>query len=163
MMEPATLATIVTAVIFVFGFFASLLPVFPGTVIVFVGIFVHKIWVPHQSVSWGFVGLAAGVVLLTMFFDYLFSVWGARRFGAGKAGAIGALVGGVVGIFIPPQPLWLIFGPGAGAILGEFFAGRTLHAAGRAGIGTFIGGLVAFGFKLGVSCLLIAGFFIAIS
>lgn len=160
--EPTTWAMAVAILFFVVGFVGSLLPFIPGTIMVFLGILIHKLWVPTTSVSWTFVALAGGVVAVAQLFDYLFGVWGARRFGASKAGAIGAVVGGIIGLFIPPQPFWLIFGPGAGAIAGELMTGRDLPGAGRAGVGTLVGGVVAFVIKLGITCLLIAGFYLAL-
>ena len=78
--------------------------------------------------------------------------------GATWKGAVGALVGGVVGIFIPPPLFWIFVGPVVGAVLGEMLGGRGVRDAGRAGWGTFLGSMVALAAKLAVCFFIIAGF-----
>ena len=51
-----------------------------------------------------------------------------------------AIVVVILGIFIPPQPLWLILGPFAGAFLGELWHdARNTKKAFRSAWGSFIG------------------------
>ncbi|MFP4352408.1 MAG: DUF456 family protein, partial [Puniceicoccaceae bacterium] len=136
----------------------TVLPVFPGPVLVFAGVAVFQLWQPEHGPGGFFLLLSLGLVLLTLALDVVLSVVGARRYGATWKGAAGALAGGLAGIFLPPPLFWIFVGPAAGAILGEMLGGRGAREAGRAGWGTFLGALVAMAAKLAVCFFLIAGF-----
>jgi uncharacterized protein YqgC (DUF456 family) len=149
----------VTALIFMIGLAGSLLPVVPGSLIVWLGVVVHRLWMgPEDSVTWTIVILTGGIMLIGQIADFVMGVWGARKFGASWKGAVGAFVGAFVGFFIPPPLFWLIVGPVAGAIIGELAAGRSFRDGGKAGVGTVVGGIVAFALKFGLSVCVIALF-----
>jgi len=148
----------VTILLFAGGVLFTLLPVFPGPLLVFAGIAVFHFWIPELSPGLTFLLVSLGLTLLTLVLDIFLSIVGARRYGATWKGAVGALIGGVVGIFIPPPLLWIFFGPVVGAILGEMLGGRGMKDAGRAGWGTFLGAIVAMAVKLAVCFFIILGF-----
>jgi uncharacterized protein len=147
-------------IFFIIGFIATLLPVAPGNIIVLSGIVLHRLWVPEYSVSWRFILVMLLLSLIAMAGDYALTYWGAKRFGATWRGGVGAIVGALVAIFIPPPLFWLIFGPLIGAVLFEMVGGQEWKQAGRAGFGSFMGGIAAMLFKIIVSAVMIAGFFI---
>ena len=69
--------------------------------------------------------------------DNLASAWGARRYGGSKQAIWGALIGGVVGIFLP---FGLLVGPLLGALLAELLLVRKpLGLALRSAWGTLLG------------------------
>jgi uncharacterized protein YqgC (DUF456 family) len=150
----------VTALIFLVGLATSLLPVMPGNFIVWAGVIVHKLWMGDASVSWKIVILTGALTLIGQVGDLLFGIWGARKFGASWNGAVGALLGAFAGFFIPPPLFWLIAGPIIGAVVGEVYAGRTWKDGSRAGLGTIIGGAVAFATKFGLSICVVALFYL---
>jgi uncharacterized protein YqgC (DUF456 family) len=153
-------ALAVSSLIFLIGLAGSLLPVVPGSFIVWLGVLVHRLWMGAEaSVSWQIVIITGVLTLLGLLADFVMGVWGARRFGASWKGAVGAFVGAFVGFFIPPPLFWLIVGPIVGAIIGELAAGRSFRDGGKAGIGTVVGGIVAFALKFGISVCVIAIFF----
>jgi uncharacterized protein YqgC (DUF456 family) len=47
-----------------------------------------------------------------------------------------------------------------GAVIGELAAGRTFREGGKAGVGTVVGGILAFALKFGISVCVIALFFV---
>jgi len=147
-----------TGLLFAIGLVTSLLPVMPGNFIVWAGVFVHKLWLGDASVSWNVVLITGAITLIGQLGDIYMGIWGARRFGASWKGAVGAIVGALVGLFLPPPLLWLILGPLVGAIIGELCAGRTFRDGSRAGIGSLIGAAVAFALKLGLSLVVITIF-----
>lgn len=158
-MDPAALLPLFLAVLlFLAGLLLTLLPVFPGTVLVFAGVALFQLWRPEDGPGAVFLLAALGLTVFTLLLDVLLSVAGARKYGASWKGATGALLGGIVGIFLPPPLFWIFIGPVVGAIVGEMIGGRNLRAAGRAGWGTFLGGLLAMAVKLAVCFFLIAGF-----
>ena len=50
----------------------------------------------------------------------------------------------------------------SGAILGELYAGRTWQDGSRAGLGTIVGGAVAFAFKFGLSICVVGIFLLGL-
>lgn len=152
------LAMAVLAVFFIMGLIGCILPVIPGPVIVWIGMLIHKIWVPDASANWWLILIAGGLVGLTFFLDYLLALMGAKKFGASRLGGIGAILGGFVGFVIPPFFLWLLIGPFVGALIGELINGGNLQNASRVGWGSFLGTIAAYVSKLTI-CFLIIGFF----
>ena len=157
-MEWITLS--VATLIFMFGLVGSLLPVVPGSFIVWLGVIMHRLWMgADASVTWKIVILTGILTLFGQIVDFLMGIWGARKFGASWKGAVGAFVGAFVGFFVPPPLFWLIVGPIAGAVVGELAAGRTFREGGKAGVGTVVGGIIAVALKFGISMCVIALFF----
>jgi len=151
----------VCSLIFMIGLACSLLPVVPGSLIVWLGVITHRVWMgADHSVTWKIVIIAGVLTLLGQVADFVMGVWGARKFGASWKGAVGAFVGAFVGFFIPPPLFWLIVGPILGAVIGELAAGRTFRDGGKAGVGTVVGGILAFALKFGISVCVIALFFL---
>ncbi len=152
-----------TSMIFLIGLATSLLPVVPGSLIVWSGILIHKLWMADASVAWEVVIITGIITLIGQLAEFVLGVWGARKFGATWNGAVGALLGAFIGFFLPPPFFWLIVGPVIGAIIGERLAGRSFKAGSKAGLGTVIGGIVAFALKFSLSVCVVASFFIALA
>ena len=153
----------VFALLVVLGFFGvglvcCILPVVPGPVIVLAGMLIHKLWVPEASASWWVIGVSAVFVSISFLLDYVLALAGAKKFGAARLGGIGAIVGGFIGIIIPPFLLWLIIGPFVGALIGELIHGKNLQEASRVGWGSFLGTIAAYVAKLTI-CFLVIGLF----
>jgi uncharacterized protein YqgC (DUF456 family) len=69
--------------------------------------------------------------------DYLTSIYGAKRFGATKKGMVGAIVGGIIGLFFNLPGILL--GPFVGASIFELAGGREFKPSMRAGVGATLG------------------------
>lgn len=93
---------------------------------------------------------------------FLTRLLGRKKFGATWKGAVGALLGALVGFFLPPPLFWLIAGPILGAIVGELLAGRTWKAGSKAGFGTLLGGILAFALKFGLSVCIVVLFYLSL-
>lgn len=156
----STLPFIVTTLLFMLGMLSTVLPILPGNIIVWLAIVIHKLWVGDASVSWWFVGITGFIALLAQAADWACSYWGAKRFGASRHGAIGALLGTFVAFFVPPPLFWIFFGPFIGAIIGELFAKRPFEDARKAGFGSFLGGLAAMAVKMFLAALSISWFYV---
>lgn len=153
---------ILVGIFFLLGFLGSFLPIIPASFVVWLGIFIHKIWLGENSVSWKFFWIATGLALLAQILDAACTYWGARRFGASWKGAVGALAGLVLGPFLLTPIVGLLAGPILGAIAGELINGQKLRHASKAGVGTIVGNLVSFILKLGIVCGMITGFYISL-
>ncbi len=152
----------VTALLFLIGLICSLLPVIPGSIIVWLGILLHQLWMGDASVGWEVVILTGILTGLGLLGDVILGYWGAKKFGATWKGAVGALLGACLGFFIPPPLFWLIAGPIIGAVLGELLAGRSFAAGSKAGFGTILGTALAFALKIGLSVCAIAIFYLSL-
>ena len=99
------------SVIFILGLLGSLLPIVPGTFIVWIGVITHRLWMgPEDSVTWKIVIIAGLLMLMGQIADFVLSALGARKFGASWKCTMGALLGAFIGFFIPPPLLWLVLG-----------------------------------------------------
>ncbi|HEX6632711.1 MAG TPA: DUF456 domain-containing protein [Usitatibacter sp.] len=139
------------------GLAGTVLPVLPGAILVFAGLFVAAWADDFARVGFGGLAIVAALGLISMGVDFLGSVLGAKRVGASPQALAGAAIGAVVGIFfgIPG----IVLGPFVGAVLGELLARGGLVRAGKVGLGTSLGLLLAAIAKLVLAFAMIAVFF----
>jgi uncharacterized protein YqgC (DUF456 family) len=139
------------------GLAGTVLPVLPGAILVFAGLFVAAWADDFARVGFGGLAIIAALGLISMGVDFLGSVLGAKRVGASPQALAGAAIGAVVGIFfgIPG----IVLGPFVGAVLGELLARGGLARAGKVGLGTSLGLLLAAIAKLVLAFAMIAVFF----
>jgi uncharacterized protein YqgC (DUF456 family) len=151
----------VAVVLFAVGLIGTVLPVFPGTIIILAGALLHRIILgPDKSVGWRTIVVLVLLTVASYALDFLSGYFGARFFGATRWGMFGALLGALVGIFFGIAGLFV--GPVIGAILGEFIAGKRMIDAGRAGWGSLLGNVAAMVGKLVIALVMIAVFFITV-
>jgi uncharacterized protein YqgC (DUF456 family) len=154
-MEP-TIYYALAVLLVVIGLVGTVLPVLPGTLLVFAGLFIAA-WADHFA-HVGVAGLAIIALLGVLAFvaDFVASLMGAKRVGASPQALAGAAVGGLVGFFfgIPG----MIVGPFAGAVGGELLAKGRLAQAGRVGLGTWLGLVAAAVLKVVLAFMMIATF-----
>lgn len=139
MREPFLLWHVLTWVLLAGGLIGSLVPIpwLPGPPLVLAGIWLYGWATEFTYFGTSFLLLQAGLVVLAFVLDYGASAVGAKKFGGSRAGAWGAFVGGLLGLFF--MPVGLIVGPFAGAVVGELIAGYDLQAAVRSGWGALAG------------------------
>src|ERR1700745_619675 len=151
----------VAVVLFAVGLIGTVLPVFPGTIIIRAGALLHRMMLgPAKSIGWGTIVALVLLTAASYALDFLSGYFGARYFGATKWGMFGALLGGLVGIFFGFVGLFV--GPVIGAVAGEFIAGKRMIDAGRAGWGSLLGNLGAMIGKLFIGLVMIAIFFLTV-
>jgi uncharacterized protein YqgC (DUF456 family) len=139
------------------GLIGTVLPVVPGTVIILAAALIHQVMLGTEK-SLGWWNIAGLLLLTTLSYAVEFGAgyFGAKRFGATKWGAFGAMLGAVVGLFVPFPGL--IIGPIVGAVAGELLAGKRLVRAGRAGWGTLLGNLAGMLGKLTIGLVMVSWF-----
>jgi uncharacterized protein YqgC (DUF456 family) len=151
----------VVVILFAVGLIGTVLPVFPGTIVILIAALLHRIMLgAGKSVGWGTIAVLALLTLAAYALDFLSGYFGARYFGATKWGMFGALIGAFIGIFFGIVGLFV--GPVIGAILGEFIAGKRMIDAGRAGWGSLLGNLGAMIGKLLIALVMITIFFVTV-
>ena len=154
-MDPSVFYAIAVVLVLV-GLAGTVLPVIPGTLLVFGGLFLAA-WA-DQFTKVGWVGLTIIGVLAALAFvaDFVASLLGAKRVGASPLALFGAALGGIVGIFLGLPGM--ILGPFIGAVAGEWMARGRLRQAGKVGFGTWLGLLAAAVAKVVIAFLMIATF-----
>ena len=151
---------IVTAGLFITGLVGCIVPVLPGHLLILVGAVAYRLMKGADAgiAWWGFAILAL-LMAVSQAFEIMSGSLGAKWFGGSKWGAVGALVGGIVGLFF--FPIGLLVGPLAGAFGFEMlFAKKKTRESAVSGVGSVVGTLAGMGFKIAVGVLMIAWFFL---
>jgi hypothetical protein len=140
------------------GIAGIVLPVLPGTVLIFGGILLGA-WIDDFArISTWTVAVAAVLTVISVICDYVAAALGAKRVGASRQAVIGAMLGTLLGIF---SGLWgLIFMPLVGAAIGEYLVLRDLQRAGQVGMATWVGLLLGTAVKIAIAFTML-GMFIA--
>jgi uncharacterized protein YqgC (DUF456 family) len=99
------------------------------------------------------------LAILAYGIDFIAGALGAKHFGAGRQAVIGAAAGAVIGIFF--GIIGIIVGPFIGAVVGELSVHNNLRAAGRAGVGTWLGMLIGTAAKAAIGFSMVGIFLIA--
>jgi uncharacterized protein YqgC (DUF456 family) len=147
----------VAVVLMAIGLIGTIVPVFPGTTIIFGAAVLHRIAVgPTRSCGLSALIALAVLTLISYSLDAGAGYIGAKRFGATRWGVIGGLLGGLVGLFFGLPGLFL--GPVIGAVGGELIGGKKLVKAGRAGWGTILGTLAGVIAKIVLGLAMVAIF-----
>lgn len=152
---------IVASILVVLGVVGSVLPLLPGVPLIFIGYLLYGWATQFTVISGGLVLLALGLTVLSGILDWVAGSLGARRFGASPRGMLGALVGGIAGLFIS-GPIGIIAGTFIGAVLGELATGRTADEAMRAGWGSVLGLLLGTVARFVIAVTLAVLFFIRV-
>lgn len=132
-------AFIIAICVMLVGVAGTVVPLLPGLPLIWLTMLVYAFIEGFESVDAAFLILTLIVLIAAEAADYFGRAWGARRFGATKRGALGAVVGSLVGLFF--LPLGLIVGPFLGVVVAELLAGRTTSESIRAGWGGLLGTL----------------------
>ena len=154
-MEP-TLYYVLALALVIVGLLGTVLPVIPGVLLVFAGLFLAAWADGYARVGWVGISIIAALALLALVADFVASLLGAKRVGASPQALVGATVGGVIGLFLGLPGM--ILGPFVGAVGGELIARRRLAQAGKVGLGTWLGLVAAAVLKVVIAFMMIATF-----
>lgn len=158
-MEPPSIFWIISAIMLITGFAGLLLPALPGVLLIFAGL-VFAAWAEGFAyVGWGTISILAALTAAAYIIDFLAGLLGAKRFGAGRYGVMGAAIGTVIGlIFGLPG---IIIGPFLGAVIGELYANKDLQSASTAGLGVWIGMAIGIAARVAVAFVMVGVFLLA--
>ncbi|MCU0772362.1 MAG: DUF456 domain-containing protein [Verrucomicrobia bacterium] len=138
------------------GVLGCLLPVLPGTPVVLLAAIAHRLYFGDTGPSALVLVLLTLLTVLSLVFDQLASVVGARKLGATWKGVTGAVCGGLVGLFFSVPGILL--GPFIGATLFELLGDREFRDALKAGVGATLGLLLGVAGKVAVCMVMILMF-----
>jgi|SRR5579862_4070440 len=147
---------VIGALLVMAGFVGLVLPVIPGALLIFLGLFIAAWGDGFAHVGAVTLTIIGVLALLALAADLVGSHLGARRVGASTLALVGAAIGGIVGIFfgIPG----IIAGPFLGATIGEVLTHGKLLKAGQVGLGTTLGLLAATIAKIFLAVTMVALF-----
>ncbi len=145
----------------------------PGTWVILAAAIGYDWYFGFQRLGWKWLVALAAVAVIAEVLDSLFAVAMARKAGASRRAAVGALIGGFVGMFVLSLPMPVVgtiagglLGCFAGAFLAELThpahpAGAELDSGDRIALGTRVGVFAAIGRIMGLLAKMAAAFVIA--
>lgn len=137
-----TLVWSAVVLLLVVGFLGTFLPFLPGTTLIFAGalLFYFTMGMESSGLAWQGLVFIGVLFALSVLLDWVSGALGAKWFGSSKWGIIGAILGGIVGLFFGLPGL--IVGPIAGVFLFEIFiAKQEIKQAGHSTVGSVVGGI----------------------
>jgi hypothetical protein len=144
-------------ILLIVGLAGCILPALPGPPLSYIALLLLHLTGSHQF-STKFLVVWLVITAIVVVLDYLVPVWGAKKFGAGKRGVWGSVIGLILGLFIFP-PFGIIIGPFLGAVIGEMTAGKDKGPALKAGFGSFMGFMAGMLLKMVASGMMTWFFF----
>ena len=153
-----TLLWILCVALILAGLAGTVLPVLPGTLLVWGGV-VLGAWIDDFT-RVGVTTLVVVTVLAVLAWglDYVAGLMGAKKVGASKLALLGAAAGTVVGLFM--GLVGVLFMPLVGAAAGEYLAQKDQTRAVKVGLATWVGIMVGLLAKV-VLVFVMVGIFIA--
>ncbi len=151
-----TLLWALCAVMIGLGLLGTVLPILPGTLLVWGGI-VLGAWIDDFSrVGTTTVAIISVLAVLAWALDYVAGLMGAQKVGASKQALIGAALGTVVGLFM--GFVGVLFMPLVGAAVGEYLARQDETRAFKVGLATWIGIMVGLIAKVVIAFVMVGVF-----
>lgn len=144
------------------GLVGTILPGLPGTGLVFGGIVLHALYFGVDTIGMTTLIFLGAVTLFSFIIDWLASLYGAKRFGASRAGVIGSVVGGLFGLVFLSLP-GLFLGAFVGAVVGELLlAKKNLNDSLKVGVGSILGFFAGTLIKLLLTLIMVIVFIVKI-
>ncbi len=156
-MDWTILWWIIAILLVLAGLAGGVLPALPGVPLVVECLLLGAWAGDFQQVGWGTISLLAILAVIAWIADFLAGALGTRYMGASPRAFWGATIGALVGLFFGLPGLLL--GPFIGAVVGELSSGRNLAHSGRAGLGAWLGIVLATAVKLGLVFLMLGVYF----
>ena len=131
---------ILSFTIMIVGILGSVIPVLPGPISSWIGLFLFSM-ISNVQVNKSLLVTTFIIAFIIFILDYILPIYTSKKFGASKYGIIGASIGTIIGLFTPP--FGIIIGAIIGAISGELLLNKNFKKSFKAGIGVFLGLIVS--------------------
>jgi len=141
------------------GIIGTVVPMLPGAPLVFLGLLFGAWAEDFEKVGWLPLTILGVLTTVTFVIDFIATKIGVDKTGASSLAAIGAMLGMFIGIFFGFVGVFLF--PFIGAVLGEYLVKRDAIQAGKVGLGTWLGMVIAIAAKLGINFAMIGIFAVA--
>ena len=150
----------ISVVLVLLGLAGTVLPLLPGTLLVWAGLLLGA-WIDDFTrVSVPTVVFITLLAALAWALDFVAGLLGAKRVGASRLALLGAAVGTVAGIFM--GLVGVLFMPLVGAAVGEYWTQRDQQRAAKVALATWIGLLLGIVAKVVMSFVMVGVFLIAL-
>ncbi|MFH0830703.1 MAG: DUF456 domain-containing protein [Parcubacteria group bacterium] len=131
--------TALAAAFILIGLLGALIPVLPGTPLIFVGALIYGYVTDFAEINLTVLISLGVMALVSQGLGYLASSIGAKKFGSSKWGVLGAVLGSILGVFMG-GPIGLAIFPFLFAFLLELLAaGKTVKKSLRTAFGSMLG------------------------
>ena len=151
---------IASAALIVIGLAGTVLPLLPGTLLVWGGVLLGA-WIDDFArVSVMTVVIISILAVLAWALDFVAGLIGAKRVGASKWALVGAALGTVVGIFM--GLVGVLFMPLVGAAIGEYWSQRNQQRVAKVAFATWLGLMVGMVAKVVLSFVMVGIFLVAL-
>ncbi|WP_338849227.1 DUF456 family protein [Massilia sp. W12] len=144
----------------VLGLAGTVLPVLPGTLLVWLGLLLGA-WIDDfNRVS---VATMVFITLLAVFafaLDFVAGLLGAKKAQASKLALAGAALGTVVGLFM--GLIGVLFMPLVGAAIGEYWSQKNQERAAKVALATWLGLMVGMIAKIVIAFIMLGIFLVAL-
>lgn len=156
MSDQSMILWIIGAILIFTGLSGLLLPILPGAPLLFAGL-VCAAWAEGFRYVGPWTLLLLGCMAgLTYLVEFAAAALGTKKYGGSKRAMVGAVLGGIIGMFLGIPGILL--GPFAGAVIGELSLQRSLDQASRAGFGTIVGMAIGVAGKLAIGIAMVGVF-----
>lgn len=153
-------AFLIALLVMLVGVAGTFLPALPGIPLIWLAMLGYGFVEGFREVTWTFLAISMLVVILSQVAEYYARALGTQKFGGSKAGAWGAVVGSLIGLFF--LPIGLLLGPFLGALVAELASGRRAEEAVRAGFGGMVGVLGSVVVNVILALVLVVAFVIQV-
>ena len=140
-------------IVMLVGLMGCVVPVLPGTPLILVAAIGHRLYFGATGASNTVMVVLVVLTAASLALDFFAGLLGAKKFGATWRGALGAMVGGLVGLFFSLPGI--VIGPFLGAMLFELLGGRDYDEAAKAGFGAVVGLFLGTAGKFAIGVIMI--------
>jgi hypothetical protein len=149
-----------SAALILLGLLGTVLPLLPGTLLVWGGVLLGA-WIDDFTrVGVGTVIVVSVLAVLAWGLDFVAGLLGARRVGASKQALVGAALGTVLGLFM--GLVGVLFMPLVGAAVGEYWAQKNQQRAAKVALATWLGLMLGMVAKVVLSFVMVGIFLVAL-
>jgi len=156
MSVPEVIFFAVALLVMIIGLAGVILPILPGIPLIFGATVLYAILTRFESIDVYLILVFAGFTVFGLIVDYLANYFSVKKMGGSKAGAFGAVIGLMAGIFL--GVVWIIVLPFVLAVTFELIAGRESNQALRSGLGSLVGLLFGGLTRFIIGCVMIGIF-----
>jgi uncharacterized protein YqgC (DUF456 family) len=151
---------IASTALIVIGLAGTVLPLLPGTLLVWSGLLLGA-WIDDFTrVGVGSMVIISVLAVVAWGLDFVAGLMGAKRAGASKLALVGAAIGTVVGIFMGLVGVLLM--PLVGAAVGEYWAQKDQQRAAKVAFAAWLGLMVGMVAKVVVSFVMVGVFLVSL-
>lgn len=147
---------VVALAIMIVGLAGVILPVLPGIPLIFAAAALYGIVTGFSGIGLNMILILAGLTVFGLVVDYLANYLSVRKMGGGRAGAVGAVIGLMVGVWL--GLVWIVILPFVLAVAFELLAGKEGRSAFKAGLGAMVGLLFGGLLRFVIGCVMIGLF-----